>query len=1592
VASTDPPIPSESTSPRAESIRATVLFADLVGFTELAEEVGQESAYLAVSGALKLVGDIVRRHGGSVDNYLGDALMAVFGHPVPLAQPARAAARAALEMRDLLREYVRGLAVPLELVVGINTGNVVAGDVRGRVIREFHVLGDAVNVAARLKARAPLGTIYIGAETRREADDDFECRELGRLQLKGKSEEVAIFELVRSLEQRAGGGLAQRHGDAARFVGRHRELSVLESHLEQVAAGRGGVLVVVGSEGAGKSRLLAEADALPVARRVATVHAIARHRTGMLLADLIEALEPGSPSARSLRAGVVRGPAAVASAVEMLVSLAATQPLAIALEDLQRADPASLELLPALIAQTIDRGVLFLLTLRPAGTEELARRLGDGVAIESLVLEPLSAEDSSTLVANEATEPLPADVMDLLLTRSAGIPARLLSGSFLAPALRAEREHRQHDERTSETERRRATILFADITGFTAMTERMGAERAYPIVVGCLQLLDEVARKHGGTVDKYLGDCVMAMFGIPEVIEDAPRAAINAAIEMRRRVGEYNAQLGDEVGLGVHSGINTGLAIAGDISGPMLREFAVMGAPVSVADALKDLAPTGRVYVGEEVERATREVFRYRELEPQELETTAKVRRAFELLSQHERLHRARIGAERRLFSRLVGREPELEQLRGALARLRSGEGGIVSVIAEAGLGKSRLLTEVATSEEARELAWREGRSVSTGQHRGFHPIADLCRCWAEIGDEDDEAGARAKLDAVIRRTLPDEADDLLPFIAVLLGLPLEEEWQRRVAGIEGAALEKLTLRSVAQLLRAGSRLRPVVVVMDDLHWADLSSIELLSSLLPLCEDHAILFVHLFRPGFEKTSEKLRTQACEEHALRHLEIELRPLDAEAARNLLNNLFRQGDIPHATRQTIAEKAQGNPFYIEEVVRSLVDEGAVEALDGRFRATEKIHDVVIPATIQEVIMARVDGQPLRKRRILQAACVIGGTFHRDVLAAVMENDERLATDLDELLDAEFLVPSDRLPGEEYAFKHPLIQEVAYEGLLLARREELHRKVGAAVELALPRDLPGYSGMLAYHYGKGGDLERAEEFLFRAGDEAAHAAAPSEALHFFEEASKLYLELHRDGGDPAKRALLESNVARALYFRGRFVDAIEHFDQALAFLGDRAVRGRLRSGLRFAVNLSVVLARLYSPGWRPRRAATEQERKIFALRYARAEATATALPTRHLFDSMDGLSWLQRIDPTSVPRSAMFYAGCAAVFAFGGLSFDVSRRLGARAQALVREADPDESLYEQAMRFLARVLEGDWADEHEIKPQRIEDSLRRGQLWGPTTYLGLFGEKRIHRGNFDDARRCIDQIDEIRDLFRFDLAKSNYYYLRTLLPLEQGDLPHAIEAADAYYDHNPEDLLHILALSAKAKAQTLLGDVEAAEQTLRHAAELMASSAPVPPFHASAYHRSRLLFDVSELERAETMDAGQRRRWRARTRKSARAAMRSAGRVAWRRTEVFRLAGRYRWLAGDRRAAMRLFLRSLEAGHALGARPEVARTYEELGLRLLEGGEAFSAEHEDLDARRCLGRARETYRALGLAGDLTRLDALEVPFDLPQLLPLA
>ncbi len=1520
----------------ARSVRATVMFASLVGFTGLSTAHGPERAYLIVTGCLRGLDAIARRYGGAVDKYLGDSLMVVFGHPAPIANAARAAIAAALEMRQHVGDYHAGLglSLPLGLHVGIASGSLVAGDVGGRVVREFHVLGDTVNVAARLNSKAPVGAIYVSEATRVEAGDAFRFGSLAALTLKGKSQSVVAFEALAEHATNTAQSLAGEAGAAPPLVGRDREMARLRAALGRLAAGRGGAVAILGEEGSGKSRLLSA-----LAPDLAGVETLfARPASGALSPPLgvIADLVVGATGAT--RASDEDVAAALRRHLE-----ASARPTVVAVEDLQRADPASLAALAELLDLTATRPLLILGTARPgfgAAVEALrarVRALPDGAG-EEISLDPLDADAVRRLLAALTSEnPLSEDARRLIEARAAGNPARLVLGIHLAPALATERDRAATgSERSSDAERRRATILFADITGFTAMTERLGAETAYPIVADCLRLLDEVARRHGGHVDKYLGDCVMATFGVPEAIEDAPRAAVNAAIEMRQRLRDYNRDHALPMPLDLHVGIHTGLGIAGDVSGPLLREFAVMGEPVTVAQQLTDLAEAGQIFIGGDAQRFVRDVFEVRSRGTFASEAASAAIEAFELVSDRVQLHRGRIGVERRVFSALVGRDAEFGELRARLAALRTGRGVVISLVAEAGLGKSRLVAELAASPEAQGLVWLEGRSLSTGRDLSFHPFADLLRSWAGIDDLDDEDSARKMFDASVAGVLPEDTGDTATLLANLLGLRLADAERERLARISGDVLEKWIHRAVTQLLVRGATANPVVVVLDDLHWADESSIALLEALLPLASKHALLFLGVTRPGFAATSGRIAEAARKAAGLDHVEIALAPLSRAASRHFVNNLFETDGLPHATRALIEEKTQGNPFFIEELVRSLLDEGAIEFREGRFRATEKIHQVEIPGTVHEVVMARVGRLPLQRRTILQLASVIGRSFHQSVLDAVVDRATDLDAELRDLEAAEFIVPWDQMHGVEWAFKHPVLHEVTYDALLETRRVALHRQVARAIETSLPPEIAGWAGMLAYHFSKGHEPERAEEYLFRAGEEAARVAASSEALHFFEQASQLYLQLHGEGGDARKKATLERNVGFALFNRGRLLEALEHFDGALSHLGERAPRSDRELWLRFARSLVPLIAGLYLPIGR-RRAATDVDREVIELLWKRAQAQTTASRNRIVFDNVRALSVLDRVDAQTVPAAGAMYATAIGIFSYAGVSFAIGRRFLERARRLVQPDDVPNRCFYRAMNFIHHTLAGDWSEAHEVEPELLQEGLRYGRLWEVTNVLNLDGNRRLYRGEFAQARERSEALARIADQYGFDLAASAGRFLEAMLHLERRELDAAIAALDHYADEHPDAPFQISALGHRAAAQWLGGDVTGAEATLARAERILAQNPRVLPYHLSNYLRTRQLLDVHALATARRDGAGAARRLAAkRARASRTRALRAAAKVAWRRPEVLRTAGSEAWILGRPRAAKRFWNESLAWARRLGMRAEEARTLCESGRR--------------------------------------------------------
>jgi class 3 adenylate cyclase/tetratricopeptide (TPR) repeat protein len=1107
------------------------------------------------------------------------------------------------------------------------------------------------------------------------------------------------------------------------------------------------------------------------------------------------------------------------------------------------------------------------------------------------------------------------------------------------------------------------SVLFADITGFTALTERIGAERAYPIVAACLELLDEVAKQHGGTVDHYLGDCVLALFGVPDALEDAPRSAINAAIEMRRRVRDFDRDYALDPPLDVHSGIATGIGIAGDISGPLIREFAVMGDHVDRAYTLTDLASAGEILVDVETRRQVESVFELEARPPVEAPGGRRIEPVL-VRSNRVRLHRAELGAERRVFSKLVGRSAELEQMRKRVDALARGEGGVISLLAEAGLGKSRLVAELRSSPEAREVLWLEGRSISNGRNRSFHPFSDLCRSWAGIGDEDDEAQAIERIGrAVLDIMSADEAEELLPFLKTLLGLPTSPAERERLEILQGDMLERLVRRASVRLVTRMSESRPLVMVLDDLHWADLSSIELFEGLLPLARDGRVLFLDVFRPGFTDTSDRILSRVRAELSDRHAEISLRPLDGAAARELVRNVFGAGDVPHATRRMIEEKAQGNPFYIEEVVRALLDAGAVEWRGDALHATQSLDAFEIPSRIQDVIMARVDRLDLGRRRVLQIASVIGGSFHASILEALCPSDQALDDALDALLASEFIVPDDRGPGAEFAFKHPLIQEVTYGGLLEKNRRDLHLRVGEAIETHLSADAPGIESMLAYHFTLGRDAGRAEVHLFRAGEEAARSAASGEALHFFREASRLYLDTHGEHADPAKRALLARNIARALFHRGQLIEAEQSFNDAIRLLGQPVPRTQGALAVRLAARLLPMGARLYLGDRLPRRPpAGEEDREVVALMLERGMCEITANPTRFVLDSLDTLATALRVDPATLPTATRVLAGASMIFAYSGISFGLSRRLLDMARERVREADLQGAVMYGVTSFIHHVFEGDWSDRHVLDEELLRQAIDHGLVWDALTYLGFHAERFIGRGEFESARQRIGVVRELWERFGHDLGRSTFHALSAYLALEEGRYEDAMAATQTYYDENPEPLLHLLALGGKSRAQVRLGRLDAAEATLRRCDTIIGElgRSQVPPYQRSFVLRAQAALDVARLEEAlADRGAGSVRARRRRARRTLRSARGVANLCALRRVEIWRLWGTLAWLEGSPKRAMHRWREALAEAERLGARPEAARTHLEIARRLGPGGASVA------------GRDPEGHRQLALAG---------------------
>ena len=674
-------------------------------------------------------------------------------------------------------------------------------------------------------------------------------------------------------------------------------------------------------------------------------------------------------------------------------------------------------------------------------------------------------------------------------------------------------------------ERRYVTVLFADVVDSTGLGERLDPEQVAEIMNGAFAFLNASVKKYDGTVARLLGDAILAFFGAPVAHEDDAERAVRAGLDIQAAASEYAKVVKVDYGVDfdVRVGINTGLAVLAAVGDEIRTEYTAMGDTTNVAARLQSAALPGTVLISADTYHLVKQLFELRPRGSAMVKGKSAPIVTYEVLAP--RAVPGKVRGLEGLTSPLVGRAAEFKRVNDKLNEVREGRGAFVAVIGEAGLGKSRLLAEVSESAKSGpQVAWLEGRALSYGQAVTYYPWRQVIR--EAIGAQDGEAPevVREKLhrDAVCGAMPEGEPQYLEVILSVESDATLEA-----LTALEGDALVEHITRAARGYLRASASLMPTVIVLDDLHWADTASLDLLLGVAGLVEDLPLVITCLLRPDKDAPSWSAIERVRSKLSGPYTEILLEPLDAAHSKEQLGNLLYIEDLPESVRNLILDKAEGNPFFVEEVIRSLIDSEYIVQENSHWRATREIVNVTIPDTLTGVLSARIDRLPENTKHVAQTAAVLGRIFAYRALMATCaaappsEQIEDVEPHLGVLTYEELVRERVHDPELEYIFKHALTQEAAYELLLIRRRKELHRRAGEVLEHLYPEQRGELAPALAYHYRLGEEWQRAADYAMQAGAQAVKVYAMREALAYYENAYDALTKIH----DPSPEQLCDA-----------------------------------------------------------------------------------------------------------------------------------------------------------------------------------------------------------------------------------------------------------------------------------------------------------------------------------------------------------------------------------------------------------------------------------------------------------------------------------
>jgi class 3 adenylate cyclase/tetratricopeptide (TPR) repeat protein len=674
-------------------------------------------------------------------------------------------------------------------------------------------------------------------------------------------------------------------------------------------------------------------------------------------------------------------------------------------------------------------------------------------------------------------------------------------------------------------ERKQVTALFADLSGYTALGERLDPEELKDIVGPLIGEMAQVVIKYEGSVEKFAGDQIMALFGFPRAHEDDPIRAVRASIEIHRVAGEVSQKVQEAIGqpLAVHIGINSGLAVTGQADFHHVTQH-VAGDTINVASRLCTLAKAGETLVGQTTYTQSSGFFYFEPLEPVQVKGKSKPIQVYRFLAPKELPKKTH-----RLFGQraeLIGRRDEMAILAKAVDQLFEGSGSFIAICGEAGTGKSRLIEEFKASLDLKKINWIEGHAYNYTQNFSYYPLINLINRELGIEESDTPVKVAEKLEARVHELVGPRAD-VTPYLGSLLSLNYPEAkrvspefWKSRLH------------RAVQAILQGQTQKAPTVICLEDLHWADATFLELLRS-IHLQQRAPAITLCTYRPPLKMFSREEINLLGESYQ----EIRLHDLSLADTHRMVESILKTEAIPEELRQYIQEKVGGNPFYLEEMLNSLIESKTLLHCHGHWQLARGIVDSDIPPTVHAVISGRIDRLEGPAKHLLQEASVIGRTVPYEILKKISENPEVLDRSLAELERLDLIRPPTQ-SEQDYYFKHVLIQEVVYSSLLKKDRQAMHQRIGLEMERIFQDRLSEIYETLSFHFKQSELSQKALDYLIKSGRKSLGKYAVQESHHYYQEAFEIIGKIPGKSAEEKQRLVDFLNEwAQVFYYRGDF-----------------------------------------------------------------------------------------------------------------------------------------------------------------------------------------------------------------------------------------------------------------------------------------------------------------------------------------------------------------------------------------------------------------------------------------------------------------------